>query len=480
MGVGKDRAGKGGKGPVMDPLTLRFADSGLEQRFRSSWHSATRSLGFWWRFGSTIYYTVFSVLLALYDPLFSTLLNGIHLFVCLPFAMFTIFGPMVYPRLERCSNPMFLGLLTTIFLLECLQVRAADTPVAYLYMFNATVIMVFTQLFPSNRLTSTILLSALFGLIAGLSIYTFGGCAFSGEIPLLPFGGILVAFTAIGMFSAYNRELFVRRNYHAIQSLKFENERSENLARDAVSALETKSRFLAVVGHELRTPLNAIIGFSELLISGVVGEVKPAKAASYIGNIHQSGRHLMGLVESVLDYTRTGSGMIRLMEESVAPQKLINDVTAEVESRLTARHQTLDVVVPDVVPDLHVDARQIGHCLANLLSNASKFSPVGSMISCKVQLLENQSLHIVVIDSGRGFDDGITELLFDPFAQADDGLNRRADGLGIGLPLTRALMRAHDGDVRITSRPGVGTVATLVFPAERSVQPNDKRHSTAA
>ena len=297
---------------------------------------------------------------------------------------------------------------------------------------------------------------------------------------MLPFCGIVIAFTIIGMFSVYNKELFVRRNFHAIQSLKLENARSEKLADDAVAALESKSRFLAVVGHELRTPLNAIIGFSELMISGVIGEIRPAKAAGYVSNIHQSGRHLMGLVESVLDYTRTGSGMIRLTEEVITPRLLIDHVTAEVESRLSLRHQTLDVLIPDDVPDLRIDTRQIGHCLANLLSNASKFSPVGSEIRCKVKVTENKGLNIAVIDSGEGFDGGNTELLFDPFAQADNGLNRRAEGLGIGLPLTRALMHAHDGDVRISSRAGVGTVATLIFPAARTVHPDDVRHTTAA
>jgi len=480
MGVGSVKDGKGGKGPVMDPVTLRFDDSEMEGRFRSSWRSATRSLGFWWRAGSTAYYIVFSILLALYDPDFSTSLNAIHLFICLPIAAFTIFAPMIWPRLERYSNPVFLGLLTLIFLVECLQLRSAETPVAYLYLFNATVIMIFTQQFPSNRLTATILLSLLFGLIAGLTIYTFGGSAFGHEIPMLPFCGIVIAFTIIGMFSVYNKELFVRRNYHAIQSLKLENARSEKLADDAVAALESKSRFLAVVGHELRTPLNAIIGFSELMISGVIGEVRPAKAAGDVSNIHQSGKHLMGLVESVLDYTRTGSGMIRLSEEIIAPRLLIDHVTAEIESRLALRHQTLDVVVPDEVPSLHVDARQVGQCLANLISNASKFSPLGSEIRCKVNVEDNRGLSIAVIDSGGGFDDGKAELLFDPFAQADNGLNRRAEGFGIGLPLTRALMHAHEGDVRISSRPGVGTVATLIFPAERTVRPDDVRHTTAA
>ena len=471
MGSGGEKQLKGGKGPVMDPVTLRFADRQLEGRFRSSWHSATRSLGFWWRAGSTVYYVLFSLLLAVYDPSYSETLNTIHLVVLLPIALVTIFGPMRFPSLERHCNPAFLCLLTLIFLIECLQVRAAEVPVAYLYLFNATVIMVFAQQFPSNRLTGTILLSLLYALISSLCFYGFGGSAVSQEIPMLPLLGILVGFTMIGMFSAYNKELFVRRNYHSIQSLKAENERAEKLAEDAVAALESKSRFLAVVGHELRTPLNAIIGFSELLISGVIGEVKPAKAASYISNIHESGTHLVGLVESVLDYTRTGSGMIRLTEEVIPVRTLIDHVIAGVENTLRTRHQTLEVLVPEGTPDLSIDARQVGHCLANLLSNASKFSPIGSEITCKVVAQENGSLHIIVIDSGHGFDGDNAELLFDPFAQAEDGLNRRAEGLGIGLPLTRALMQAHDGDVRISSRVGIGTVATLVFPAARTVRP---------
>ncbi|WP_281017028.1 HAMP domain-containing sensor histidine kinase [Minwuia sp. IMCC3077] len=467
MGVSAAEGRKGGKDPVMDTVTLRFGDAELEGCFRSSWRSATRSLGFWWRAGSTAYYIIFSVLLAVYDHDFSPLLNGIHLFVCLPIAFATIFAPFVWPRLERYCNPAFLGLLILVLLVECLQLRAADTPVAYLYLLNASVIMIFTQQFPSNRLTGTILLSLLFGLIAALAIYTFGGSPFGREIPMLPFCGILIAFTIIGMFSAYNKELFVRRNYHAIQSLKLENARSEKLANDAVAALEAKSRFLAIVGHEFRTPLNAILGFSELMLSGVIGQVRPARAGGYVEGIFQSGTHLMQLVESVIDYTRSGSGMIRITEEEVPPEKLINDVHAGIESTLSTRHQTLNKIVADDVPVLRIDANQIRQCLANLISNASKFSPVGSEITCKALKTDDGSVQIVVIDRGCGFDDRKAELLFDPFAQAEDDLNRRTDGLGIGLPLTRALMQAHDGEVRLSSRPGVGTEAALVFPAAR-------------
>ena len=460
----KDRAG-----PVMDPVTLRFVDCELEHQFRSSWRSANRSLSFWWRAGSLLYYILFSVLLAMIDPQSSVTLNAVHLFVCLPLMAVTTFAPMLHPPLERTCNGLFLFLVMLVFSVGCLQVRVAATPVAYLYLFHVTVIMIFMQHFPSNRLMAAIVSSVVFGVIAGFSCYALGGSPLGDEVPMLPFCGILVAFTIIGMFSAYNREFFIRRNYHSIQSLKAENARSAKLADDAVASLEAKSRFLAIVGHELRTPLNAIIGFSELLLSGVVGEVKPERAVGYVGNIHNSGAHLLSLVNRVLDYTNAGSGMIRLEESIVSPGKLLANVAAESESTLRRRLQALELQVPDAVPDLRIDQRLVGQCLANLLSNASKFSGIESVISCTVALDPDKSVRISVADTGDGFDQSISESLFDPFAQAEDGLDRSNEGLGIGLPLSRVLMQAHDGDVRIASRLGVGTVATLIFPRDRSV-----------
>ncbi len=457
-------------GRTMNPWLLAFSDPLLEAEFRSSWLNNTRIQTLNWKVGAAIYYLAISLILQLYLPQDQALLLDIRLWLGLPAIVLSSLPLVFHRQLKAWSTPSYLFAVVLIFGITCLQVRIATPPHDYLLLFDMTVIYIFAQHYNRAFFAYNLFLIAGLTLVAALSVYGFGGSSLSRAVPFPPFAVTLAALTAVGIFAGYTREFFVRRNYLAQRRLQGEKARAEELAIEATQALEAKSRFLAIVGHELRTPLNAIIGFSELVLNGVGGEVRSARTTGYVRDIHQSGQHLAGLVESVLTYTQAGSGLIRIDEEVIHPFDLINNVCAEIDHMMAARHQIVRIDVADDVPPVRIDARQIGQCLANLLSNASKFSAVGSEIRCSAHVAGDGGVEITVTDTGPGLHDANPELLFDPFVQGDERLARNTDGLGIGLPLTRTLMRAHEGDVRLATRAGVGTAATLAFPPERSLR----------
>ncbi|MDF1730945.1 MAG: HAMP domain-containing sensor histidine kinase [Minwuia sp.] len=451
----------------LDVIRLVFLDPEVERSFRLYWLDATRLQNLFWKIGAIVYYLSVTLVLQAHLPPQDQTLIDLRFLVGLPAIGLSTLPLIFHDRFKSLSSLSYSLVVIIVFAITCLELRNAKPPGDYLFLFDLAVIFIFSQHYNRAFFLHNVVMVLLLSTMVMVAIFGFGGSTMAQLVPSTPFLITLSALSLIGIFASYTREFFVRRNFAAVRELRQAKLKAEKLAEDATAALEAKSRFLAIVGHEFRTPLNAILGFSELMLSGVIGQVKPARAGGYVEGIFQSGTHLMQLVESVLDYTRTGSGMIRITEEEVPPEKLINDVHAGIESTLLTRHQTLNKIVADDIPVLRIDANQIRQCLANLISNASKFSPVGSEITCKALKTDDGSVQIVVIDRGCGFDDSKAELLFDPFAQVEDDLNRRTDGLGIGLPLTRALMQAHEGEVRISSRPGVGTEAALVFPAAR-------------
>ncbi|MDF1720048.1 MAG: HAMP domain-containing sensor histidine kinase [Minwuia sp.] len=453
----------------VNPWMLTFRDAELERKFRSSWLDGTRIQNLFWELGAIVYYLSMTVALQAVLPADEQYMIELRYGLGLPMIILSTLPLLLHPQLKSFSAAFFSIAVIIIFGISCFQLRVAQPPDDFLFLFDMTVVFIFAQHCNRSFFVQNVFLVSVLSLTAGVTVYGFGGSDLATNVPFAPFVLTLAGIATIGIFASYTREFVVRRNYLTERRLRAEKTRAEQLSLDAAQALEAKSRFLAIVGHELRTPLNAIIGFSELVLSGVTREGRPDKTRAYVGDIHQSGRHLLGLVESVLDYTEAGAGKIRINAEVVAPIDLINNVCADVARSLNTRHQTALVDVDDDVPELSVDVRLVSQCLASLLSNASKFSAVGSDIRCAARWASDGKIEITVTDQGQGLGEANTELLFDPFAQADDGPTRRTEGLGIGLPLTRALMRAHDGDVRLATRAGVGTVATLIFPMDRIV-----------
>jgi two-component system cell cycle sensor histidine kinase PleC len=236
--------------------------------------------------------------------------------------------------------------------------------------------------------------------------------------------------------------------------------------RDLERANLAKSQFLANMSHELRTPLNAIIGFSEVIQNGVFGPVGDPRYVEYIHDIHASGLHLLAVINDVLDMARFEAGRLDLHEDWLDLADLADGSLRIVQNRAERDGVRLVQAVPERLPALRGDATKLRQVLVNLLSNAVKFTPGGGSVKLAADV-DGGELVLAVADTGIGIPaDKLTEVM-QPFRQADAGFDRKHEGAGLGLPLSKALVELHGGSLTLSSTLGAGTTVTIRLPAAR-------------
>jgi len=232
-------------------------------------------------------------------------------------------------------------------------------------------------------------------------------------------------------------------------------------------ANRTKSEFLASMSHELRTPLNAIIGFSEIMSDEMLGPIGTPQYKGYIDDITDSAKHLLIVINDILDVAKIESGHIALSEEVVDPTGLAGSVMRLVSPRSDEANVTLSLIVAENLPALRADKTKLKQILINLLSNAVKFTPEGGRVELRAELAENGDFLFIVHDTGIGMSEADIRIALTPFGQVDSRLSRRFEGTGLGLPLAQGLTEMHGGSFKIESEPGQGTTISVRLPAER-------------
>jgi len=248
---------------------------------------------------------------------------------------------------------------------------------------------------------------------------------------------------------------------------------SEEAMRRALSetqeAARAKAAFLAAMSHELKTPLNAVIGFSDLMRQQLFGPIGEERYRGYITDIHENGRRLLAMINDILDLSRIEGRLLDLEEDTVNVQDAVTVVcNAMLEGKPDAPRIGIDISAN--LPLLKVDARRLHQLLTHLVSNAVKFTASEGHISIRALLAANGALAITIADSGIGMDPERIEYALEPFKQLDSRLARRFEGVGLGLPLANALVKAHDGTLTVESAPGEGTTVTVSFPPERTIK----------
>lgn len=232
--------------------------------------------------------------------------------------------------------------------------------------------------------------------------------------------------------------------------------------RSAEEASAAKSRFLATIGHELRTPLNAVVGFSEMMTSGIGGELSTTHR-EYAGLIHQSGKHLLEVVRMLLDMSRIEAGKFELQTEPFVVEDMIEPCLGMVEAMAGKQQVTLATDIASNLPLLVADERACRQILLNLLSNAIKFSHPGGRVTVSLKR-QGQSLNLSVSDQGVGMAPEALSRIGEPFFQVQDGLSRRYEGTGLGLSIVKGLVDLHQGTLRAMSEIGAGTTVTVLLP----------------
>ena len=243
-------------------------------------------------------------------------------------------------------------------------------------------------------------------------------------------------------------------------------------------ANQAKSQFLANMSHELRTPLNAIIGFSELMATDVMGPMETAQYQAYAKDIHDSGLHLLAVVNDILDLSRIEVGVTELEETEIDIEDIYHFCTRTVEGRAKAAKLALIQESASNLPKLRADLRLTRQILLNLLSNAIKFTPAGGTVCLGAEIAAGGALVLSVEDTGIGIAAENIERVTEPFMQVESHLTRRFDGVGLGLALTKQFAELHDAKFSIMSAEGKGTRVEVAFPASRTLT-TDEPHLSA-
>lgn len=238
----------------------------------------------------------------------------------------------------------------------------------------------------------------------------------------------------------------------------------------AEAANQAKSRFLATMSHELRTPLNAVIGFSEALLHEAANP-SAARVTEFAGQINDAGRHLLGLINIILDVARIESGRFEFAADAVDVSRLVRHCLRHADASAQAAEITLVASLPDELPAITADERRLQQAVNHLLSNAVKFTEVGGTVTVGAQLEPDGRMLLFVRDNGIGIPDEDIERVFEPFTQLDGSLARRFQGAGLGLYVSRALVTGHGGELTLRSIEGQGTIAEVRLPAARVIDP---------
>jgi signal transduction histidine kinase len=276
-------------------------------------------------------------------------------------------------------------------------------------------------------------------------------------------GALVVRRKRVGAFAEHTVGLlqsFAAQSAVAIQNARLFRE-IEQKSRELEAASRHKSEFLANMSHELRTPLNAVLGYAELIQDGIYGEV-PAKIQDVLERIQQNGRHLLGLINDVLDLSKIEAGQLMLSPVDYSMRELVLDVVSATEALAAEKKLALEVDVPKDLPPGHGDERRLTQVLMNLVSNAIKFTDKGS-IGIRAQV-EDSSFLVAVTDTGVGIAAEDRERIFEEFQQVDSSSTRKKGGTGLGLAIARRIVELHGGRIWVESTPGQGSTFAFTLP----------------
>lgn len=303
--------------------------------------------------------------------------------------------------------------------------------------------------------------------------YLQNGQRSSGEMKLVKQDGSI----ANTLFTSSTLELSQRRRFQVTTimdiTLRKQMEISLRIAKEQADlANHAKSAFLANMSHELRTPLNAIIGFSEMMMKETFGPLGNLKYQEYLGDIHVSARHLLEIINEVLDMSKIEAGKIELDEQDMDMGEAVESVLRMMASRAFSGGIKMEAHIAPEMPLLHADSRLIRQVLINLVSNAVKFSKQGGRIDVSAEINLDGEMQLLVADTGIGIPKNKIQRALEPFGQIHDSAHsaNEVPGTGLGLPLAKAMVELHGGSLILDSDTGQGTRVTLFFPARRVVK----------
>jgi signal transduction histidine kinase len=256
-------------------------------------------------------------------------------------------------------------------------------------------------------------------------------------------------------------ETFADQAAIAIENVRLFNE-IQATSKELEVASRHKSEFLANMSHELRTPLNAVIGFSDVLIQGMVGELGP-KQTEYLEDIRSSGQHLLSLINDILDLSKVEAGKMELEPSRFSLSDALQAVVMMVRERAAGRGIGLSTQIDPEIDPVEADERKVKQVVLNLLTNAVKFTPAGGQVQLRATRA-GDGVVVAIRDTGMGISPADQARVFEEFAQARGGATREQEGTGLGLTLSRKFVELHGGTIWVESELGKGSTFTFTLP----------------
>jgi two-component system, cell cycle sensor histidine kinase PleC len=280
----------------------------------------------------------------------------------------------------------------------------------------------------------------------------------------------LTMATGVGLFSAYIQELYIRRAYVGQRIVEEKNRLVSQALAEAVRANKSKSEFLATMSHELRTPLNAIIGFSDIIKRELFGSLENERYADYAKDIHESGSHLLSIINDILDLAKAESGKLQLSEHEFDLTETLEACVRMCSGRADAGKIEMIFFGGQSEIRATADERLLLQIVANLVTNAIKFTPEGGTVRLFVSANQQKGIVITVTDTGIGIAPENIDRVLRPFEQVETSYARKHGGSGLGLPYAKRLTELHGGTLTIESELGKGTSVSVTLPAYRLVE----------
>ena len=441
----------------------RFAGRQVEDRFRASRREAVRRTGRIWAICAVTYYTGYSAALGFHtgSSFFET--EWFRIAVCIPLLVLELLLAVRQPLSGRAYDAYFLLVAFAAFANAGVGLATAAGPDRLMYLLEMAVIFVFCQNYFRASFGMVTVYSAL---CLSLAVWAFSVIAEAPETADFPqIGAVIVSVSIvlIGLGASHAKEILMRRNYRAMQQGRRGQAQAEMLAREAAAADDAQSRFLAMTGQDLTAPLDDILNLSDQ-----AGEVEPERAREYFGHIHASGRRLRDLLENVQVVTRSGTGILAPHTEPVDLRAALRAAARRHASAFAGRHMAVSHFEDAARIRVSADPAMVDQILDHLISNAVKFGQPHGQVMLALADGPAGETEIVVGDDGAGIPADYREAVFEPFFQIDNGLDRRHEGLGLGLTLAQGLASAQGARIEIRPRRK-GLAVAVVFPADRTI-----------
>ena len=448
---------------AIDRVRLRFRDSQTERQYLSESLNEARTLIRIYLVAAALLYLMFG---------FLDYVVGGSLVATLWFVRYAIVCPIFLAAAAMTYVPAFDTLAQTVLSIAMIApgigviIMTAIMPPPFNSLYYAGLIMVviygssLVRLRFVNSVFISLLLVALYQVVSILI----------NPIPFKDYlnnNFFLVMATAVGLFSAYIQEMYIRRSYKSQKVIEAKNEAANLLLLEADKANKAKSEFLANMSHELRTPLNAIIGFSDILKRQLFGNLGDPRYSEYVTDINDSGNHLLAIINDILDLAKAEAGKLTLQEEDIDLVRCLDDAMRMCRGRAVTGGVNLNFANATESIYAHVDERLIRQIVLNLLTNAIKFTNEGGKVTLSIAAEPGQDIVIQVQDTGIGIAQEDIARVIRPFEQVETVLSRSHGGTGLGLPLTSKLTELHGGTFDIQSQVGIGTTVIVRLPPER-------------